>query len=288
VPRPNLAFVSITVPDPEVLPDGDPDRILAQTTALLAQCGDEQAVALLVDVRSATIENTSEVIRRVRVFDPDIEVDGVLYRTDYQREAVLDVDDHLVPRFTDEVCERIAGTLSYVAERNGEEDVVYVRARPALPEVDGDWRTAYGARLAIHRPSNQARRERAGGPHPVEDGLMFGSAGELRVYKALKRLQANFPYEDTISIAPLPSVYLRAGHTWSPDVLVMGRGRVLIVETDGPHHRSPRRYVDDRNRDLQWERCGVPVVRLAVEDLQDGDALVTRLREEIVRHLRRN
>jgi hypothetical protein len=53
------------------------------------------------------------------------------------------------------------------------------------------------------------------------------------------------------------------------------------VKTDGHHHRSPRRYVDDRNRDLQWERCGVPVVRLAVEDLQDGDALVNRLREEI-------
>ena len=67
----------------------------------------------------------------------------------------------------------------------------------------------------------------------------------------------------------------------------MGRGRVLIVEIDGPHHRSQRRYVDDRNRDLQWQRCGVPVVRLAVEDLQDGDALVTRLREEILRHLRR-
>jgi hypothetical protein len=45
--------------------------------------------------------------------------------------------------------------------------------------------------------------------------------------------------------------------------------------------------VDDRNRDLQWQRCGVPVIRLAVEDLQDGDALDTRLREEIVRHLRR-
>jgi very-short-patch-repair endonuclease len=59
------------------------------------------------------------------------------------------------------------------------------------------------------------------------------------------------------------------------------------VEIDGPRHRSPRRYVDDRNRDLQWERCGVPVVRLAVEDLQNGDALVTRLREEVVRHLRR-
>jgi len=44
--------------------------------------------------------------------------------------------------------------------------------------------------------------------------------------------------------------------------------------------------VDDRNRDLQWQRCGCRD-RLAIEDLQDGDALDTRLREEIMRHLRR-
>ena len=59
--------------------------------------------------------------------------------TFYRREAVLDVDDHLVPKFTEEVCERIAATLSYVAERNGEENVAYVRPRPALPETGGDW-----------------------------------------------------------------------------------------------------------------------------------------------------
>jgi hypothetical protein len=36
------------------------DRILAQTTALLAQRGDEQAVALLIDVRSMELLNTDE------------------------------------------------------------------------------------------------------------------------------------------------------------------------------------------------------------------------------------
>jgi hypothetical protein len=95
--------------------------------------------------------------------------------------------------------------------------------------------------------------------HPVEDGLTFGSAEELRVYRALKHLQARFPERDTSAIAPLPGIRLRSGKTWSPDVLVTGRGHVLIIETDGPHHRGPRRYVDDRNRDLQWQRCGVPV-----------------------------
>ena len=49
-----------------------------------------------------------------------------------------------------------------------------------------------------------------------------------------------------------------------------------------------RRYADDRNRDLQWQRCGIPVVRLAVEDLHDDNALTARLNEEILRHLRRD
>ena len=86
-------------------------------------------------------------------------------------------------------------------------------------------------RLAVS-PSNQARREFAVATCPVEDGLTFGSAEELLVYRALKRLQSKFPEHDTIAIAPLPGVRLRAGHTWSPDVLVTG----------------PRAYPDHRNR----------------------------------------
>ena len=144
----------------ESVQDQRAERILAQTAALLAQRGDEQAVALLVDVQSVTIDSTSEVMRRESVFLPDIE--GGIWGTEtiYRQEAVLDVEDHLVPRFTDEICERIAETLSYVAERNGRENVVSVGARPALPEIDADWRTALGARLTLDRPVNQARHER--------------------------------------------------------------------------------------------------------------------------------
>jgi hypothetical protein len=270
------------------------DRILGQTTGLLAQRGDEQAVALLVDVRWMALADTDEVVRTETFRDPtglltEGDPDALVTSRIYRRAAVLDVDDHLVSRFTDEVCQRIAATLSYVAERNGQKDVAYVRARPALPEAEGNWRTAYATRLASDRPSNQARRESTQAGKPVEDDLTFGSAEELRVYRALKRLQAaKFREDDTIAIVPLPGVYLRAGHTWSPDVLVIGHGRVLIVETDGPHHRRPGRLADDKNRDLQWQRCGVPVVRLPVEDLHDDDALSSRLLEEIRRHLRRD
>lgn len=267
----------------------DYDRILGQTTGLLAERGDDRAVALLVDVRSMSLHDTDEVIGTRKFFDPFLTGDdGPLTETFYRREAVLDVPDHLIPEFTDEVCGRIAAILSYVGERNGEENVAYVRPQPALPEVDEDWRKTYAARQARGRPSNQARRESGVASYPVEDGLTFGSTEELRVYRALKRLQSKFPEHDTIAIAPLPGIRLRAGHTWEPDMLVTGRGHVLIIETDGPHHRSMRRYADDRNRDLQWQRCGVPVVRLAVEDLHDDNALTARLNEEILRHLRRD
>ena len=267
--------------------DAELDRILGQATGLLAQRGDEQAAALLVDVRFMTLADTGEVVRTEKVWDVWTGDDTPAIRTIYRREALLDVDEYLLPRFTDEVCERIAVTLGYVAERNGVENVAYVRARPALPEVDKDWREAYTARLSSERPSNQARRESGLVDRPIEDGLTFGSTEELRVYRALKGLQARFPQGDTFAIAPLPGVRLRAGHTWSPDVLVTGRGKALVIETDGPHHRGPRRYADDRNRDLQWQRCGVPVVRLAVEDISDDAALSDRLREEIHRHLSR-
>jgi hypothetical protein len=48
------------------------DRILGQTANLLAQRGDEEAVALLVDMRPVTIADTGEVVRTERVFLPDI------------------------------------------------------------------------------------------------------------------------------------------------------------------------------------------------------------------------
>lgn len=177
-----------------------------------------------------TVADTTEVVRTEEVWDAWTEDDTSAIRTIYRREALLDVDEYLLPRFTDEVCKRIAVTLGYVAESNGVENVAYVRSRPALPEVDKDWREAYATRLSSERPGNQARRESGLADRPIEDGLTFGSTEELRVYRALKGLQARFPQDDTFAIAPLPGVRLRAGHTWSPDVLVTGRGRALVIE----------------------------------------------------------
>ncbi|GAA2458956.1 hypothetical protein GCM10010191_93800 [Actinomadura vinacea] len=258
------------------------DHILGQTTGLLAQRGDDQAVALLIDVHSMTLEFTEEIAATTH----ESWGDGPEWtRHTYHRVALLDVDEHIIPRFTDEVCERIIGVLSYVADRNNESYVSYVKPRAALPEIDVDWRTSLASQIAAEQATNQARRERRGVNRSVEDDLTFGSTEELRVYQALKHLQSLSRPERTIALAPLPGVYLREGHTWTPDLLVMGGGRLMVVEVDGPHHRAIRRRADDRNRDLQWERCGVHVVRLPVEDLRDDQELEKRLTEEIKRHL---
>jgi hypothetical protein len=258
----------------------DTDRILAQTVALFAQRGDEQAVALLIDVQSVEFGTTDEEAHR--------EYDGRYYMTYYHRTAVLDVDDHLVPRFTAEVQDRVLETLSYVAERSEVPHVKYIKVRPTLPQVDENWRETYAARLDADQPTNQARRERGIAQYPAEDGLTFGSAEELRVYRALRHLQARMPEDDTFAIVPLPGARLRAGHTWSPDFIVTGRGRAVVIEVDGPHHRTVLRRADDGNRDLQWRRCGIPVVRLPVEDLKDEQELDARLTEELRRHLPRS
>ncbi|WP_053723012.1 hypothetical protein [Saccharothrix sp. NRRL B-16348] len=248
------------------------ERILAQTALLLESRGDTEAVQLLADVQDISFEYTGE-----SYYYESWRVET--------RAAVLEVEDHMVARFTDEIRQRIATTLEYVAGRHGEHGVDEVRAEPALPQVGPDWRALVKGRSESDRSSNHARRERNAPQHPTEDGLTFSSREELAVYHVLKTLQQEAQEDNTIAIMPLPAARLRAGHTWSPDCVVIGNGRALIFEIDGPHHRAGRRYVDDRNRDLQWSRCRVQVVRIAVEDVRDANKLKVRLKEEILRHL---
>lgn len=262
----------------------DFEKILSQTTALLAQRGDEEAVALLVDVQATELVDTDEVARTEERMAWDVPIKATIYR----RELLLDVEEHLIPRFTNEVLERITEVLAYVSQRHGYRDVAYVRPRMALPPVDGNWRETFLQKLQTDQPSNQARREVSGQNHPVADGMTFGSPQERTVYFALKDLQSRARPDDTIAIFPLPSARLREGHTWSPDFVVLGRGRAFILEVDGPHHRAKRRVADDHNRDLQWRRCGVPVVRIPVEDLRNPQELQSRLAEEIKRNLPRS
>lgn len=247
------------------------DIVLGQTAMILDMRGDVETAQLLAEVELLDFESTD---------------DGYTTESnwhDYYWAVVLHVEEQLLPAFSEDVKARIAPVLIEVATRNGHSSVDRMIVRTALPVVEKNWRSGLRER-ATALPANQARRERAAPAVLAEDGLAFASRQELQVYQALKRLQAETPHDRTIAVAPLPGVRLHAGYTWSPDLLVLGNGRAVVIEVDGPHHRKNRRYVDDRNRDLQWQRCGIAVVRLAVEDLAE-DTLDQRLREELKRHL---
>ncbi|WP_156325338.1 hypothetical protein [Nonomuraea sp. SBT364] len=111
---------------------------------------------------------------------------------------------------------------------------------------------------------------------PAEDGLTFTNLGELAVYRALKEIQAGLPLHETIGIFPLPGARV-LNQTFEPDILVTYRGRVGILEIDGPKHRG--RYANDRSRDRLFMNAGIPIVeRLGAEEVSDQDALDAFLR----------
>ncbi len=254
------------------------DDILGRTAALFASRGEQRIVALLLDVESIAIVPSNEVIGTTEnVWTNELE-------PVYSRVVMLDVEDHLVERFTPEVLDAIAEVFGYVASRQGQDNVRFAQARPVVRRIDGSWRDVLSASLdgAV---SNQARHERGHDSKPVADDLTFGSAEELRLYESLKRFQRRASEDDTIAIVPSAGVRLRAGHTWTPDFVVIGRGRAVVFEVDGPHHRRVKRFADDKNRDLQWLRCGIQTVRLTVEDMKDDEELDGRVREELRRHV---
>lgn len=272
------------------LEDDRSDQLLGAAAALLAQRGDEQAVALLLDVQDLAFARTDEILQAAHVDETNWHHDD-----EHSYVALLDVDEHLVDRFTPAVRSRIADALTYVGRRRRAaltdgggwwlNDLRYVEARPAVPVVDGDWRTVLTGQLGQRRPDNQARAERLRASNPVEDGLAFASTAELTVYRALKELQATTAEDRTFAILPLPGARLRSGNTWTPDFLVVGGGRAFVLEIDGPQHAAPHRHVFDRDRDLQWNRCNIHVARITVEDADDSKLLRARLVEEIRRNL---
>lgn len=85
------------------------------------------------------------------------------------------------------------------------------------------------------------------------------------MYEALVRLQATTREDKTFAISPLPGTRIRAGNVWVPDFLLIGNGRAMLIEVDGPHHSKDHRRADDDMRDTQWRRCGVQVRRVPVE-----------------------
>lgn len=196
-------------------------------------------------------------------------------------EAVLTVDRALTPEFTPDVTDSIWQRLREVLKRLDREDIQSLVVEAALRDLPGvaqDWRQLDTGSLS---PTNQARRERGKSErYPTADGLVFASRAELVVYEALCELQRARPATDTIAILPLAAAKLRDAGVRSPDFTVLGNGRAVVIEVDGPHHYGRTRKADDEDRDRHWVRCGIQTIRIAHEHTSDPTSLKDRLRED--------
>ncbi|MGY1857572.1 hypothetical protein [Modestobacter sp. SYSU DS0290] len=251
------------------------DVLLGMTYQLLRDSGDEQAALLVLDVESLRLDFLRSEPDSTSVFGARSVIG-----------AVLDVEPYLVERFTPEVRERIWAKLGYVLRRH-HRSADEIAVQEALPEVPVDWRDRGERDFTAERATNHARRERRDAANPVYDGLTFGSLAEIAVYKSLVTLQQAAHEARAFAIVPLPTVRLQRMGQRTPDFLIVGNGRALVIEVDGPHHGNSRRYADDRTKDLHWERCGVRTFRLTVEQTAEDASLGPLLREALVRELYR-
>jgi AbiJ-like protein len=207
--------------------------------------------------------------------------------TEATSEAVLVVDSRLMAEFTDDVRDCVWQALSTVLVHHGRDDVVSLvieSATPPIPAPVAEWRVDVAQVLDL-QGGNQARRERAEGGHPSEDELVFASRAELAVYQVLKDIQRGCPGQNTIALLPLPGTKLRDAGVRTPDFVVIGHGRAVVIEVDGPHHFGKTRKADDQTRDRHWDRCGVHTIRIPSEHTEDFVSLKELLQEYIRRRL---
>ncbi len=255
---------------------GKLDIVLGQAHHLLGESGDAMAQGLIAGATLA--------LRRDGGYFHPIPDDNWTSAT---YEAVLTVAPEAAPEFTPDIESRVWSALDAVLAHHGRDDVVALaiaRATAPLPAVSADWRLK--AADARQSPTNQARRERAGDGYPSQDGLTFGSQAELAVYNVLVELQRDFPVRNAFAVLPLPGARLRDTAVRTPDFVVIGNGRAVVIEVDGPHHSGRNRRADDADRDLHWRRCGVATIRIASEHASDPRSLKARLEEELKRDLR--
>ncbi|EPD65610.1 MULTISPECIES: DUF559 domain-containing protein [unclassified Streptomyces] len=219
---------------------------LLGTSALLMQHqGATETAELIADVTSL----------EVRLWDTQFDQEG--YR------IVLVVEPHLYPRYDEAALKRIENAMSMVLGPAGK-DIDEFHVRPQIPRLASRWReqvkTANGP-----KPSNQGRKVRLEPDHRVEDQLYFTNEYERELYQVLKKRQAALPDSETIGIMPLGGMRVRR-RVLEPDFLITYRGRVAVIELDGPHHKG--RAASDHSRDRQLRHAGVSFVeRLNVEEV---------------------
>ncbi|MFF3410656.1 DUF559 domain-containing protein [Streptomyces sp. NPDC002742] len=220
---------------------------LLGTSALLMQHqGVPEIAELIADVTSL----------EVRLWNTQFDEEG--YR------IVLMVQPHLYPRYDEAALKGIERAMGMVLGPAGK-DIDEFHVRPEIPRLAARWReqvkTANGP-----KPSNQGRKVRLEPDHRVEDQLYFTNQYELELYQTLKKRQASLPDNETIGIMPLGGMRVRR-RVLEPDFLITYRGRVAVIELDGPHHRD--RAASDHSRDRQLRHAGVAFVeRLNVEEVK--------------------
>ncbi|MEU6252404.1 hypothetical protein [Streptomyces sp. NPDC047043] len=227
------------------------DEVIGAASVLMAQRGHAKAAALMLDVTSARIE-------RHTTYEESM---SHSYEREYQ-EVILELEPHLIHN-TGYHLKDIKSAFETVGAGCGRNiDDVFIRE--VIPRVGPNWREQLARELKGGHQTNQARKVRLEPRHPIEDGLHFTNEWEQRVYQVLKDHQARLPQNETIGIMPLGALRV-PGHTFEPDFLITYRGRVGVIEVDGPHHKG--RASADRSRDRLFKHAGVrDVDRLCVED----------------------
>lgn len=256
--------------------EDDLDRVLGQTHHLLGEAGDEHAQQLVLQGKLSLRRDGGR-------FNP-IPDDNW---TAHSYEAVLQVPPRAEGEYTQELIDRIWAKLETVLNRHDRHDVFSMVVEPMLeplPSVPPDWRND-ALQEAMEPTTNQARREQADGGYPVRDGLTFTSRAEVVVYELLVDIQRKCPPEKALAILPLPGAKLRDAGVRSPDFVVIGNGRALVIEVDGPHHYGATRKADDADRDRHWDRCGVRTIRIGTHHVEHPEALHKLLQEELRRWL---
>jgi hypothetical protein len=235
------------------------EATLSLAIHLLMGRGHEKIVRLLLDVERI------EVDPREQEYDDD--------------ELWLEVAPEHMLGFTSDAVEKIRDVCNEIDKRKSY-GIWFAGAREILPEVGPDWQDNL-RQLLGGKPSNHARRIRNEPPRWVEDALSFTNDGELKVYQALKKIQAMCPSDDTLGIFPLAGGRL-PGKTWEPDVLVTYKKRAGVLEIDGPHHNARRAM--DKTRDSLWLDAGAAFVdRIPVEALSDPREFDASLRKFLKR-----
>jgi hypothetical protein len=252
--------------DDESVPSGELEELLVDETInlmgkVLLQQDQRDAAAVLLRIVRSEVEETCDYNRETQGLWLEYEhQDGAAFES--HRQALLDV-------FHD-VTKRKKLPLDWLG------------LREVLPDVTYGWRQQLAEDLGGRRQTNQARRVREQSPRHAEDDLVFTNPGELRVYRALKRIQEDeYPREKSFTIFPLPRARI-PGATREPDFVVTYRGRTGVLEIDGPHHNQRRSH--DLSSDHLYRDAGIAWVdRLSVEGTNDP----TELDDGLRRFLRR-